>query len=151
MKLTPTMTHYLMSTIFNDLRRELDPFIVDTDMTLIQGEKIQIKFALDKEFDAVITIQENIVLHFQHFVITSDKMVVSKPIYIYYEQLPALVQQQILPVDDILTVMPGDPIFQVVNLIAGIEEEREKMLDLLNSSYNLLNSSYISRSKLLKN
>ena len=143
MKLTPTMNHYFMITIFNDLRRELDPFIVDTDMTLIQGEKIQIKFALDKEFDAVITIHENIVLNFQHFVIARDKMVVSKPIYVYYEQLPSLVQRQILPVDDILTVMPGDPIVQVVNLITAINEERAKILDLLKDAY-------ISRRKSLK-
>ena len=135
MKLTPKMNHYFMITMFNDLRRELDPFIVDIDMSLLQGGKIQIKLSLDKEFDTVITVQENIVLHFQHFVIARDKMIVTKPIYVYYEQLPPLVQRQILPVDDILTVMPGDPIVQVVNLITAINEEREKRLDLLKDAY----------------
>ena len=144
MKLTPTMTHYLMSIIFNDLRRELDPFIVDTDMTLIQGEKLQVKFVLDKEFDAVITIRENIFLNFQHFVIARDKMVVSKLIYVDYELLPVHIHNMILPTDNILCVMPGDPIIQVANLIKAIDQDREEMLALLKSAY-------ISRSKLFKN
>ena len=135
MKLTPTMTHYLMSAIFNDLRRELDPFIVDIEMTLIQGQKIQLKFELNKEFDAVITIHENIALHFQHFLITRDKMVVSKPVYVDYELLPVHIQNMILPTDNILCVMPGDPILQAGNLINALDKDRDELIEVLKQSY----------------
>lgn len=144
MKLTPSMTHYFMSSLFNDLRQELDPYIVDIDMTLVQGEKILVKFALDREFDATISIHENIVLSFQHFVISRDKMIVSKPIFVDYELLPVGINRMILPNGNILCVMPGDPIIQVVSLIKAFDQEREEIL-------KLLKFTYISRRRLFKN
>ena len=144
MKLTPTMNHYFMITMFNDLRRELDPFIVDLDMTLIQGEKIQIKSALDKEFDAVITIHENIVLHYERHFLTRDKMEIRRSVYVYPEQLPKMIQSMVIPADDSLCVVPGDPIMQVANLINVIDQDREEMLALLKCTY-------ISRRKLHNN
>lgn len=124
-----------MSTIFNDLHRELDPFIVDIEMTLIQGEKIQLKFALNKELDAIITLHENIVLHFQHFLIARDKKIVSIPIYVDYELLPVHIQNMILPTDNILCVMPGDPILQEGDLINALDKDRDELKEVLKQSY----------------
>ena len=135
MKLTPVMTHYFMNKIFNNLRRELDPFIVDIVMTLIQGEKIQLKFALDKEFVAVITIHENIFLHFQRHFITRDKMEIRRSVYVYPEQLPKMTQSMVIPADDSLCVFPGDPIMQVGNLIKAIDQDRNELIEVLRRSY----------------
>ena len=135
MKLTSTMTHYLMSTIFNDLRRELDSFIVDTNMTLIQGEKIEIKLSLDKEFDAVITVHENILLHFQRHFITPDQMEILRAVYIYPEQLPRKTHSMVISADDSLCVVPGDPIMQVGNLIYAIDQDRDELIEVLRRSY----------------
>ena len=135
MKLTPVMTHYFMNNIFNDLRRELDPFIVDIVMTLIQGGKIQLKFALDKEFDAVITIHENIVLHFERHFITRDKMEILRSVYVYPEQLPKMTQSMVIPVDDSLCVIPGDPIMQVGNLFNAIDLEQKELIEVLKQCY----------------
>ena len=135
MKLTPVMTHYFMNNIFNDLRRELDPFIVDIVMTLIQGEKIQLKFALDKEFDAVITIHENVFLHFQRHFVTSDKMEIRRSVYVNPEQLPKMTQSMVIPVDDSLCVVPCEPIMQVRNLINAIDQDRNELIEVLRQSY----------------
>lgn len=144
MKLTPTMTHHFIFTMVKDLFPVINPYIVDTDMTVIQGEKIQIKSALDKEFDAVITIHENIVLHFERHFITRDKMEIRRSVYVYPEQLPQMIQSMVIPADDSLCVVPGDPIMQVGNLIHAIDQDRKEML-------TLLKYTYISRRKLHNN
>ena len=135
MKLTPVMTHYCMNNIFNDLRRELDPFILYIVMTLIQGEKIKIIFALDKEFDAVITIHENIFLHFQRHFVARDKMEIRRSVYVYPEQLPKMTQSMVIPVEDSLCVVPCDPIMQVRNLIKVIDQDRNELIEVLRQSY----------------
>ena len=144
MKLTPTMTYHFIFNMVKDLFPLTTPYIVDTDIAVIQGEKIQIKSALDKEFDAVITIHENIVLHFERHFLTRDKMEIRRSVYVYPEQLPKLIQSMVIPVEDSLCVVPGDPIMQVGNLIKAIDQDREEMLALLKCTY-------ISRRKLHNN
>lgn len=108
---------------------------MDTDIAVIQGEKIQIKSALDKEFDAVITIHENIVLHFERHFIIRDKMEIRRSAYVYPEQLPKMIQSMIIPADDSLCVVPGDPIMQVGNLFNAIDQDRDDLIEVLRRSY----------------
>ena len=135
MKLTSSMTNHSIFTIVKDLYPLITSYKEDTNMTVIQGEKIQLKFALDKEFDAVITIHENIFLHFQRHFITRDKMEIFRSVYVHPEQLPKMTQSMVIPVDDSLCVVPGDPIMQVGNLFNAIDLEQKELIEVLKQCY----------------
>lgn len=135
MKLTPTMTYRFIFTMVKDLFPLTTPYIVDTDIAVIHGEKIQLKFALDKELDAVITIHENIVLHFERHFITRDKMEIRRSVYVYPEQLPKMTQSMVIPVDDSLCIIPGDPILQIDKLIKALDLDRNELIEALRRNY----------------
>ena len=135
MKPSPAITPYFGLTLFTNLPKELNPFIVDLEICWLQGEKIKIIFALDKEFDAVITIHENIVLHFQRHFISRDKMEIRRSVYVYPEQLPKMTQSMVIPAEDSLCIFPGDPIMQVGNLINAIDQDRNELIEVLRQSY----------------
>ena len=135
MKLTSSITNHSIFTIVKDLFPLITPYKEDTNMTVIQGEKIQLKFALDKEFDVVITIHENIFLHFQRHFVTRDKMEILRSVYVYPEQLPKMTQSMVIPVDDSLCIIPGDPILQIDKLIKALDLDRNELIEALRRNY----------------